>query len=124
MATETIRVVTIDNTPWFVASDVLDVLGLVRGGTTLNALDKTEFTTVHKGVVGSHPKGNPLIRVISEYGLFKLVMRSDKPEAKGFQDWGNKVALPANRKDGGYILGERDGGHRYVFSQQKRRFLC
>lgn len=44
--------------------------------------------------------------VIAESGLYKLVMRSDKPNAKDFQDWGTAVVLPAIRKDGAYILGE------------------
>ena len=45
--------------------------------------------------------------IISESGLYKLIMRSDKPEAKGFQDWVTKVVLPAIRKDGGYVQGEQ-----------------
>ncbi|MCC5778602.1 hypothetical protein H7H48_06035 [Nitratireductor sp. B36] len=44
--------------------------------------------------------------VISESGLYKLVMRSDKPEARGYQDWMTMTVLPAIRKDGGYIAGE------------------
>lgn len=44
--------------------------------------------------------------VISESGLYKMVMRSNKPEARLFQDWVTQVVLPAIRKDGAYILGE------------------
>ncbi len=44
--------------------------------------------------------------IISEAGLYKLVMRSDKPEARAFQDWVCGVVLPAIRKDGAYIQGE------------------
>lgn len=46
------------------------------------------------------------IAFISESGLCKLVMRSDKPEAKDFQNWVTRVVVPAIRKDGGYIQGE------------------
>lgn len=49
------------------------------------------------------PGRTAVIALISESGLYKLVMRSDKPEAKRFQDWVTKDALPAIRKDGGYI---------------------
>jgi prophage antirepressor-like protein len=42
------------------------------------------------------------INLVSESGLFKLIMRSDKPQAKPFQDWVTKVVLPAIRKDGMY----------------------
>lgn len=48
----------------------------------------------------------PSLSIISESGLYKLVMRSDKPEAKEFQNWVTRVVLPAIRKDGGYIHGE------------------
>ena len=48
----------------------------------------------------------PSMTLISESGLYKLIMRSDKPQAKPFQDWVTKVVLPAIRKDGGYIAGE------------------
>jgi prophage antirepressor-like protein len=37
---------------------------------------------------------------ISESGLYKLIMRSDKPEARAFQDWVTRDVLPAIRKDG------------------------
>lgn len=50
-------------------------------------------------------RGNPRITLISESGLYKLIMRSDKPEAKEFQDWVTKTVLPANRKDGVDIMG-------------------
>ncbi len=43
---------------------------------------------------------------VSESGLYKLIMRSDKPAARAFQDWVTRDVLPAIRKDGGYIMGE------------------
>ena len=43
---------------------------------------------------------------ISESGLYKLIMRSDKPEAQDFQNWVTRVVLPSIRKDGAYIMGE------------------
>ncbi|MCC5978084.1 MAG: hypothetical protein JJU21_08480 [Salinarimonas sp.] len=48
-------------------------------------------------------KGNPNKNVISESGLYKLIMRSDKPQAREFQDWVTRVVLPAIRKDGMYV---------------------
>lgn len=47
--------------------------------------------------------GNPPL--ISESGLYKLIMRSDKPEARRFQDWVTREVL-AIRKDGAYVAGE------------------
>lgn len=45
-------------------------------------------------------------KLIAESGLYKLIMRSDKPEARRFQDWVTREVLPAIRKDGAYIMGE------------------
>lgn len=44
--------------------------------------------------------------IISESGLYKVATRSDKPEARKFQDWVTRDVLPAIRKDGEYIQGE------------------
>lgn len=44
--------------------------------------------------------------IINESGLYSLIMRSDKPQAKAFQDWVTRVVLPAIRKDGAYVMGE------------------
>lgn len=46
--------------------------------------------------------------VVTESGLYKLVLRSNSGRAsvKDFQNWVTKVVLPAIRKDGGYIHGE------------------
>lgn len=55
----------------------------------------------------------PSLAAVSESGLYKLVMRSKKWEAKDFQNWVTKVVLPAIRKDGGYIHGEE-----HVFSER------
>ncbi|MGF7173554.1 BRO-N domain-containing protein [Azospirillum doebereinerae] len=45
--------------------------------------------------------GMQSLYTITESGLYKLVMRSDKPEARKFQDWVTRDVLPAIRKDGG-----------------------
>ena len=43
--------------------------------------------------------------IVSESGLYKLILRSDKPQAKRFQDWLARDVPPAIRKDGGYVMG-------------------
>lgn len=45
-------------------------------------------------------------KLVSETGLYKFVLRSDKPEARPFQDWVTRVVLPAIRKNSAYVLGE------------------
>jgi len=104
--THQIRVVEINSNPWFVAKDVCESLGLTHSITRhIDNLDKSEVSKVTRSHIGEIRSGRPMA-LISESGLYKLVMRSDKPEAKGFQDWVTKVVLPAIRKDGGYIMGE------------------
>lgn len=100
--TSAIRVVTIDGNPWFVASDVCRVLGFKNPTVSLKALDADERAKTDLGPIA------PTANIISESGLYKLVMRSDKPQAKPFQDWVAKIVLPAIRKDGGYIFGQEN----------------
>jgi len=59
----------------------------------------------HQHYVSTSLRGGK-VTIISESGLYKLVMRSDKPQAKQFQDWVTREVLPAIRKDGAYIMGE------------------
>lgn len=99
-----LRVIEQDGQPWFVAVDVYLALGLQQHGGILNPLSDDEKTIRGRTSVGMSPGRD--IWLISESGLYKLVMRSDKPQAKAFQDWVTRVVLPAIRKDGAYVLGE------------------
>lgn len=89
------------------AADVCRALELDLRSGTGNHLKK--LTGDERRVVPPNSirgKGGSQAAMISESGLYKLVMRSDKAEAKEFQDWVTRVVLPAVRKDGGYIQGE------------------
>lgn len=101
---QTIRVVELNGEPWFVAVDIYPALGLKQWGGVLNPLDDSEKTKRGRTSVGLSPGRD--LWLISESGLYKLVMRCDKPQAKAFQDWVTKVVLPAIRKDGAYVMGE------------------
>ena len=103
----------IEDKPWFVAKDALLCLGcsLENGGAApyLQHLNMGEDEKRHvlKSTIGPFygwPNGGLLC--ISESGLYKLIMRSDNPAAKRFQDWVTREVLPALRKDGMYIMGE------------------
>jgi anti-repressor protein len=89
--------------PWFVAKDVCDILelGTEHLRRDLDEDEVTEATNLPNWQVGSNGGRVPLI--ISEPGLYKLVMRSRKPEAKEFQRWVTHEVLPSIRKTGGYI---------------------
>lgn len=83
--------------PWFVAKDVCDILALSNATVALQSLDDDELTKFNLG--GQHGEAN----IISEPGLYRLVMKSRKPEAKEFQRWVTHEVLPQIRKTGGYI---------------------
>lgn len=94
--------VDIDGNPWFVGVDCTMVLGLQP--SAYRQIDRSEQSKLPRTQLGL--RSGPDMTILSESGLFKLVLRSDKPEAKPFQDWVTKVVLPAIRKDGAYVMGE------------------
>lgn len=97
----TLRTLTDESSdPWFVAKDVCDILGLENSRKATAELDPDEKNTV---TISDGIPGNPNKTIISEPGLYKLIMRSRKPEAKEFQRWVTHEVLPAIRKHGAYM---------------------
>lgn len=109
-----VRVVQIEGEPWFVAVDVMQVLGMpTSGGSGPDLLslapdEKLRLTRRNSIDLFNGLRQTASFNGISESGLYKLVMRSDRPNAKSFQDWVTRAVLPSIRKDGGYILGQED----------------
>lgn len=95
-----IRTITKDDSVWFVAADVCKVLGLSNITEALRRLYENEKNNIRNSEV---KVGNPNITIISESGLYKLILRSTKPEAVRFQDWVTQDVLPTIRQTGGYI---------------------
>ena len=96
-----VRVLEQDGEPWFVATDVCKALGIKNPSIAVKPLGNDEWSKANLG-----QRGLGAVLIVSESGLYKLVMRSDKPEARAFQDWVTKTVLPAIRKDGAYVMGE------------------
>ncbi len=94
--------------PKFFLGDVCKGLGLAahNGSYAHHAvrLDPDEVSKCDRTTLGMRP--GRVATLVSESGLYKLIMRSDKAEAHKFQDWVTKIVLPAIRKDGGYVMGE------------------
>lgn len=86
--------------PWFVAKDVCDILGTDTRDLH-KILESDEITNVDSIHIAQNGGKAPLI--ISEPGLYRLVMKSRKPESKEFQRWVTHEVLPQIRKTGGYI---------------------
>ena len=95
-----------DGNPWFVAKDVCDALEL-RVNNLRAILDADEVKESNDYSIVLAPGGRaPLI--ISESGLYSLILRSRKPEAKAFKRWVTHEVLPAIRKTGGYLIDRPD----------------
>lgn len=94
-----------DGEPWFVAKDVCAALG-IRTDTVRSILESDEVGETNPNSIGVAGGRAPL--VVSEPGLYRLVMRSRKPEAKAFQRWVTHEVLPALRRDGGYMVARAD----------------
>lgn len=95
-----LRVISQDGEPWFVAKDVCEALG-VDTSHVRRGLDDDEVATLPnwqgKGAA-------PLI--VSEAGLYALILKSRKPEAKSFKRWVTHEVLPSIRETGGYVFSD------------------
>jgi prophage antirepressor-like protein len=99
-----VRVVELEGNLWFVASDVRKALGVQQSGTNFSYLSQDEVRPLPRGLASGRGMGTA--QILSESGLYKFILRSDKPGAKTFQNWVTQVVLPAIRKDGAYVMGE------------------
>ena len=93
-----IRTLSVDGEPWFVAGDVCRALGI---GDTQSALRRLDEDEKGKDSIRT-PGGNQELLIVSESGLYSLVLGSRKPEAKLFKRWITHEVIPAIRKTGVY----------------------
>ena len=93
-----IESVLVENEPYFIAKDVCDILELDNVTNALSKLDDDEKLTLKVLRAGQ----NRSVNLVSESGLFALIMRSNKPEAKSFRKWVTSEVLPSLRKNGFY----------------------
>lgn len=95
-----VRIIMCDDEPWFVAGDVCAALGYVNTSKAIaDHLDDDERSTITNSE--SRNGGGKLV-TINESGLYALVLRSRKPEARKFAKWVTSEVLPAIRKTGSY----------------------
>lgn len=95
-----LRVIMIDGDPWFVAADVATMLGYRDAANAIRLLKDREKGT--RSV--STPGGLQEVVIISEAGFYRLVMRSQRPEADAFQTWVTAEVLPQIRRTGAYTM--------------------
>lgn len=94
-----VRTVELNGEPWFVLKDVCEVLGISNPTAVAERLDEDERAKFDLGRQGAS-------WVINESGLYNVILRSDKPEAKPFRKWVTSEVLPSIRKHGAYMTPE------------------
>lgn len=96
-----LRVLCDEECAWFVGTDLCKILGLSNPSVALSSLDDDERSKFNLGRQGE-------VNAVSEAGLYKLIMRSRKPQAKEFQRWVTHEVLPSIRRTGGYMVAGSD----------------
>jgi len=91
--------IDIDGEAWFVASEICALLDIKNVSDAVSRLEDDEKNTI---VITEGIRGNPNKVIISESGLYSLVFKSTKPEAKKFRKWVTSEVIPAIRKKGSY----------------------
>lgn len=98
-----VRTVDMDGAPWFVLKDVCEVLGLGNSRMVSDRLDEDEKGVSKIDTLG----GVQNVTIINESGLYNVILRSDKPEAKPFRKWVTGEVLPSIRKHGAYMTPQK-----------------
>lgn len=91
-----IRMVMVDDEPWFVAKDISDKLGYAQTSNMMKRIDDEDFkSSVLDGM-------NMKSLLINESGLYSAIIGSKLPNAKQFKHWVTSEVLPSIRKHGAY----------------------
>lgn len=91
-----VRIEMVIGEPWFVAADVCNAIGIGNPTEALRRLEDDEKSTLRIS------EGGPERNIVSEAGLYSLILCSNKPEAREFKRWITHEVLPSIRKHGIY----------------------
>ncbi|MEK4894210.1 phage antirepressor [Bacillus sp. FSL M7-0996] len=94
-----VRTVVQGEDAWFVAKDVCDILEIKNPSSSISLLDGDEKGLHTMDTLG----GTQQLQTINESGLYSLILRSRKPQAKAFKKWVTSEVLPSIRKHGAYM---------------------
>lgn len=95
-----IRTITKDNEPMFCLMDICKALDMKNPTMVASRLEDDEVTKFDLG----SKRGET--NFVTESGLYAVILRSDKPNAKKFRKWVTSEVLPSIRKNGGYIANQ------------------
>lgn len=93
-----VRTILRGGEPWFVAKDICEILEIQNTSDAVRSLDEDELVS-EKAISGGQTRE---MLCVSESGMYALVMRSNKPQAKAFRKWVTSEVLPTIRKTGQY----------------------
>lgn len=91
-----IRVIEENSEIWWVLADICKTLELSNASIVANRLDEDEVTKLDLG------GQTGITNLINESGLYNVILRSDKPQAKPFKRWVTHEVLPSIRQTGSY----------------------
>jgi hypothetical protein len=94
-----VRTMLRDDEPWFVAADLCAVLNIANVSDAVSRLDSDEVALVSN-------EGGGNINIVSESGMYSLVLGSRKPEARRFRKWVTSDLLPTLRRTGRYVMAD------------------
>lgn len=118
-----VRTVLADGEPCLISADVCAVLGLGRHQDSTRYLDEDE----KRVCLVDTPGGQQQVSVVNEPGLYSLILRSRRPEAKAFKRWVTHDVLPAIRKTGSYSvaeLGRKQLAQMVIAAEEERERLA
>ena len=98
------RILTINNEPWFVGKDVATALGYTKPTDAVRKRVDEEDRGISKMET---PSGTQDMTVINESGMYTLILGSKLPSAKKFKHWVTSEVLPSIRKTGEYNSNSR-----------------
>jgi prophage antirepressor-like protein len=93
-----VRMTGTKENPLWVLKDVCDVLDIKNPTDVSKRLDPDEVTRLNLGGLSG------VVNVVTESGLYAVILRSDKPEAKPFRKWITSEVIPSIRKTGSYSV--------------------
>ena len=94
-----VRTVQIDGEPWFVLADICRELEISNSRMVSERLESDELMSAKLTSGGQRRE----MTIINESGLYTVILRSDKPQAKPFRKWVTSEVLPSIRKHGAYM---------------------
>lgn len=105
-----IRTVVVNDEPMFCLIDICKALEIKNATDVAKRLDEDERTRLNLGRQGE-------ANFITESGLYAVILRSDKPNAKKFRKWVTSEVLPTIRKTGGYEIPKSTSGQIQLLAQ-------